>query len=64
MPDGADATVLIDGAELDHLLATIRGDLRTVGPFVRLAGRPTNAGGTLPGREPRDRYPTGRGRSV
>jgi hypothetical protein len=60
VPGGRDTTVLIDGAELDHPLLTIRGDLRTVGPFLRLARRPTNAGGTLPGCPPHDRHSTGR----
>ncbi len=62
--DGADATILIDGEELGADLAAIRGEFRTVGPFVRLPGLPTQACGTLPRREPRDRDRTGRGPSV
>ena len=62
VPDGA--AILIDGEDLDDHLATIRADVRTVGPVVRLPGLPTNACGTLPRRPPRDRYRTGRGPSV
>jgi len=62
VPDGA--AILIDGEDLDDHLLTIRADVRTVGPVVRLPGLPPNACGTLPRRPPRDRYRTGRGPSV
>lgn len=61
-PDGA--RIRIDGRELDEHPATIRGDGRTVGSFVRLTGRPTKARGTPPRREPQDGDRTGSGRGV
>ena len=56
--------VVANGRELDEHPATIRGDGRTVGSFVRLTGRPTKARGTPPRREPQDGDRTGSGRGV